>query len=82
MLYVVTDKVPARERVDEMDAALKGSFGDDEMLFGVGVLPYEAGMRLRIMGDDPTILAKTNTMAWAVAQQCQANAVAPLIRKS
>ena len=33
-------------------------------------------------GTTQRLLAKTNTMAWAVAQQCQANAVAPLIRKS
>lgn len=52
------------------------------LLFGVSILPQESGMWLRIMGDDPTLIAKANTVAWVVAHQRLANAAAPLIRKS
>jgi len=82
MLYVITARVPAQELADEIHAALALAFAGDEMRFGVSVLPYEAGMWLRILCNDPTTMAKANTLAWSVAHQRLSNTAAPLIRKS
>lgn len=82
MLYVVSNKVPAQQLADAVHAALAAAVDPEELLFGVSVLPYDAGMWLRLAGDDTTTMARANTLAWAVAHQLLTGTAAPLIRKS
>jgi len=81
MLYVFTPKVSAAALADCLHGALAGTF-DDEMMFGVSALPNDAGVWMRMVGNDTVAMARANTAAAAAAHELLTGAPAPIIRKS
>ncbi|GAB2694972.1 urease accessory protein UreD [Kitasatospora kifunensis] len=77
-LYAVTPLAPAAEVADVLHQALAGS----GLLYGVSVLPEEAGAWLRLLGgDSPTVTAALHR-AWDAARRLLIGAPAPAMRKS
>lgn len=83
-LYVVTPRVPAKqvaEALHETVARTVAESDDDSALFGVSVLPGDAGAWLRYVGDDTITSTAVQTAAAAAAHELITGDPAPLIRK-
>lgn len=81
MLYVFTSRVPVAALADCLHAALADEY-DDDLMFGVSALPGDAGVWVRLVGNDPVAMARANTAATAAAHELLTGAPAPIIRKS
>jgi urease accessory protein len=83
-LYVVTPLVPAArvaEVLRETVAGVVAASDDDAALFGVSVLPGEAGAWLRYVGDDTVTSTAVQTAAAAAVHELVTGHPAPSIRK-
>lgn len=80
-LTVLTPDVPAEEVADLLRAALAPLAGA-ELATGVSVLPGDTGAWLRVVGDDPVLVARARTLAWQAARLRLTGRPAPTIRKS
>ena len=81
MLYVVTPLKPAQEVADLLHQVLT-DVADEDILFGVSVLPYDAGASLRMVGDDTVALAAAHTAAWSAVHEFLTGNAAPRMRKN
>ncbi|MCC9178036.1 urease accessory protein UreD [Arthrobacter sp. zg-Y750] len=80
MLYVFTPLVPPAQLADTMHRAVAESGGD--LIFGVSTLPGEAGVWMRLVGNDTVAVAAANTAAAAAVHELLTRKRAPVIRKS
>lgn len=80
MLYVITPLMPAAELAERLHELLEARIGDD-LLFGVSILPGDAGVWLRIIGDDTTEIARANAIVAAGAHEFLTGNPAPSLRK-
>lgn len=83
-LYVVTPRVPAKQVADALHETVARTLAesdDDSALFGVSVLPGDAGAWLRYVGDDTITSTTVQTAAAATAHELITGRPAPLIRK-
>ncbi|MFF7636718.1 urease accessory protein UreD [Kitasatospora sp. NPDC008050] len=77
-LYAVTPLAPAAEVADVLHQALAGR----GLLYGVSVLPQEAGAWVRLLGgDSPTVGAALHA-AWDAVRRLLIGVPAPAVRKS
>ncbi|SDC14621.1 urease accessory protein [Sanguibacter gelidistatuariae] len=81
MLYVVTPLLPAQEVADRLHEVLT-VLADDDLLFGVSVLPYDAGVSLRMVGNDTIAVASAHAAAWAAVHEQLTGRAAPSMRKN
>ncbi|MBD7997581.1 urease accessory protein UreD [Oerskovia gallyi] len=81
MLYVLTPLVPPTQLADLLHSVLAERFEED-LFIGVSALPGDAGVWVRIVGDDTGAVASANTVAWRAVHQVLTGIEAPLIRKS
>ncbi len=80
MLYVFTPLVPVAELADALQGALAGFGGG--VVAGVSTLPGDAGVWVRLVGNDTVAVARANTAAAGVVYELLTGNVAPVIRKS
>ncbi|MFV0318894.1 MAG: urease accessory protein UreD [Microbacterium sp.] len=83
-LYVLTPQVKAAEVAEALHTAAATALAgaeDDAALFGVSVLPGDAGAWLRYVGDDTITSAEVQRTAAAAAHELITGRPAPLIRK-
>jgi len=83
-LYVVTPRVGATqlaEALHETATRVLADCDDDAALFGVSVLPGEAGAWMRYVGDDTITSARVQTAVAAAAHELILDTAAPVIRK-
>nr|WP_231709455.1 urease accessory protein UreD [Arthrobacter sp. zg-Y895] len=80
MLYVFTPLVPAAQLADTLHRALTESGGD--LIFGVSTLPGDAGVWMRLVGNDTVAVAAANTAAASAVHELLTGKRAPAIRKS
>nr|WP_304659850.1 urease accessory protein UreD [Arthrobacter sp. zg-Y1116] len=80
MLYVFTPLVPAAQLADTLHRALAESGGD--VIFGVSTLPGDAGVWMRLVGNDTVAVAAANTAAASAVHELLTGKQAPAIRKS
>lgn len=80
-LYVLTPLLPAQEVADHLHDALTDVAAAD-LLFGVSVLPYDAGVSLRIVGNDTVAVAAAHTAAWTAVHALLTGRPAPQTRKN
>ncbi|UWX98285.1 urease accessory protein UreD [Arthrobacter zhaoxinii] len=80
MLYVFTPLVPAARLADTLHRALGESGGD--LIFGVSTLPGDAGVWMRLVGNDTVAVAAANTAAASAVHELLTGKRAPAIRKS
>ncbi|MEV7777454.1 urease accessory protein UreD [Kitasatospora sp. NPDC088351] len=76
-VFVVTDRRPAAEIADALHGALAGL----DLLHGVSVLPYDCGAWLRLLGDDPVLVAGARAAAWNAVRRLLTGHPAPDLRK-
>lgn len=81
MLYVVSPLRPAQEIADLLHQVLT-DVGGDGILFGVSVLPYDAGASVRMIGDDTVALTAAHTAAWSAVHELLTGRPAPQMRKN
>ena len=81
VLYVVTPLRPSQEVADHLHEALT-ALEEESLLFGVSVLPYDAGVSLRIVGDDSVAVARLHTAAWSTVHELLTGKAAPRMRKN
>lgn len=81
MLYVITPLRPAQEVADLLHQVLT-DVTDERTLFGVSVLPYDAGVSVRMIGDDTVALAAAHTVAWSAVHEMLTGRPAPRMRKN
>ena len=81
MLYVVTAARPAQEVADHLHAVL-ADVVEGDLLVGVSVLPYEAGVSVRMVGDDTIAVARAHTAAWGCVHELLTGKAAPRMRKN
>ncbi|WP_101524386.1 urease accessory protein UreD [Nocardioides houyundeii] len=81
MLYVLTPDAPAQELNDLLHSVLLPDFGDSVDI-GVSALPADAGVWVRMVGDDVMGVGRANTAAWRALRRRLTGTEAPLIRKS
>ena len=80
MLYVFTPLVPPALLADTLHRAISDSGGD--LIFGVSTLPGDAGVWMRLVGNDTVAVAAANTAAAAAVHELLTGQQAPVIRKS
>ncbi|WP_369185797.1 urease accessory protein UreD [Streptomyces sp. Y1] len=76
--YAVTPLVSA----DEIADALHEALADSGLLYGVSVLPADAGAWLRVLGSDPPTVTAALHRAWDTVRRLLIGAPAPALRKS
>lgn len=81
MLYVLTPLVPVAELADALHQTLAGAF-DGDVIFGVSALPGDAGVWMRLVGNDTVAVSRANTAAASVVHELLTGKAAPVIRKS
>ncbi|MFZ3452392.1 urease accessory protein UreD [Arthrobacter sp. 7Tela_A1] len=79
MLYVFTPLVPAAQLAETVGQAVSESGGD--LIFGVSTLPGDAGVWMRLVGNDTVAVAAANTAAAAAVHELLTGNRAPVIRK-
>ncbi|QCX27819.1 urease accessory protein UreD [Nocardioides jishulii] len=79
MLYVLTDRMSAKELQELLHDTLAPEVGD--VSFGVSALPGEAGAWVRMVADDVMSVAHATTLAWRALRLALTDVEAPLIRK-
>lgn len=80
-LYVFTPLAPPAELANRIREAL-GALFDDDLVYGVSTLPRDAGVWMRLVGNDPVSVARASTEASAAVHEVLTGRVAPVIRKS
>lgn len=80
MLYVFTPLVPAAQLAEAVNRAVTASGGD--LIFGVSTLPGDAGVWMRLVGNDTVAVAAANTAAAAAVHELLTGNRAPVIRKT
>ena len=80
MLYVFTRRASAARLADTLHRAVAESGGD--LIFGVSTLPNDAGVWMRLVGNDTVAVAEANTAAAAAVHELLTGLRAPVIRKS
>ncbi|MCC3299119.1 urease accessory protein UreD [Arthrobacter caoxuetaonis] len=80
MLYVFTPLVPAAQLAETVNLAVSESGGD--LIFGVSTLPGDAGVWMRLVGNDTVAVAAANTAAAAAVHELLTGKRAPVIRKT
>lgn len=81
MLYVFTPLVGPAELAERLNTALAGAL-DDELLFGVSALPGDAGVWMRLVGNDTVAVARATSAAASAVHELLTGARAPVIRKT
>ncbi|MEE1787649.1 urease accessory protein UreD [Streptomyces sp. SP17BM10] len=77
-LYAITPLAPATQVADTLHEAL----ADRALLYGVSVLPHDAGAWLRVLGDDTRACAAALRTAWDAVRRLLIGAPAPDLRKT
>ncbi|WP_327065576.1 urease accessory protein UreD [Kitasatospora sp. NBC_01250] len=77
-LYAVTPLAPAAEVAEVLHRALAGS----GLLYGVSVLPEEAGAWVRLLGGDSPTVGAALHHAWDAVRRLLIGVPAPAVRKS
>ena len=80
MLYVFTPLAPPALLAETLQQAITTSGGD--LMFGVSTLPGDAGVWMRLVGNDTVAAAAANTAAAAAVHELLTGQQAPIIRKS
>ncbi|WAP50900.1 urease accessory protein UreD [Arthrobacter sp. ATA002] len=75
MLYVFTPLAPPALLADTLHQAVSGSGGD--VIFGVSTLPGDAGVWMRLVGNDTVAVAAANTAAAAAVHELLTGQRAP-----
>ncbi|WP_122817835.1 urease accessory protein UreD [Nocardioides pantholopis] len=81
MLYVLTPRAPADELADLLHGVLAPAYGG-VLALGVSVLPGDAGVWVRMVGDDTRVVTGATTTAWAALRRRLTGRDAPTIRKT
>lgn len=82
MLYVfVPDATRVTALAETLLDALQG-FDETDLIFGVSALPGDAGVWMRLVGNDTVAVAKATTAVAAAAHEFVTGTPAPIIRKS
>lgn len=79
VLYVFTQRVPAMELTSILRAALADV---PRTVSGVSELPNDAGVSVRTLGDNGTVVERARTVAWNAARQALFGVPAPNLRKA
>ncbi len=80
MLYVFTPLAPPALLAETLQQAVTESGGD--LIFGVSTLPGDAGVWMRLVGNDTVAVAAANTAAASAVHELLTGLKAPIIRKS
>lgn len=80
MLYVLTPLATPAQLADTLHRAIGESGGD--LIYGVSTLPNNAGVWMRLVGNDTVAAAAANTAAASAVHELLTGQQAPVIRKS
>ncbi|MBC2933080.1 urease accessory protein UreD [Nocardioides sp. zg-1228] len=81
MLYVLTSQASVAEVTELLHSALAPSTTGG-VIFGVSALPDDAGVWVRLLGDDTRSVGAAMTLAWQSVRRLLTGGTAPTIRKT
>ncbi|MCD4533627.1 urease accessory protein UreD [Nocardioides sp. cx-169] len=81
MLYVLTERAGAAEIGDLLHRVLS-PFAADGLVLGVSTLPCDAGVWVRLLGDDTQTMVHALTTAWQAVRALLTDGSSPRIRKN
>lgn len=81
MLYVLTSSAPTVELGDLLHGVLAPTAAEGDLHVGVSTLPGDAGVWVRIVGNDREAVSRANDLAWRALRLRLTGHEAPAVRK-